>query len=479
MTFQSYAYILVFLPAVLIGYYCTVSKHPAISKVILILSSFIFYAWANPALAVFLAVYGVLNYLLSRMQKPGNQSLMRIAVTCNILILGYYKYTGFFLETWNSIFHTQHTFTTLIAPIGLSFLTFRMISFQVDTCRNTIRNESFLNFALYLSFFPVLVQGPIIYFNELIDQFENRPSAPDWNQIAGGVSRFVLGLAKKILIADALGRIVSWGFSSIHDAGTIDLAVTAFCYTLQLYFDFSGYSDMAIGTANMFQIALPENFDSPYKALSIGEFWRRWHITLSRFLKDYIYFPLGGSRNGTLVTYRNTMIIFLISGLWHGANWTFILWGFLHGILVCMERACNPVLKKIPSLLRWILIFTTVNVLWVLFRADSVSQFILFVSQFFRFETLSLSSGPVLALSSIYSDFLQLLVWDGPGSFQLYHIIQFLILVGGSFLICVLFKNNGQRKYRHSAASAVLCSLLFLLCLLSMSEITEFLYQRF
>ena len=466
MTFQSYSYVLLFLPLVLAGYYLTASKHPVCSKVILILASFIFYAWMNHALAVFLLVYGLLNYMLFRLQKPENKTALWIAVGFNVLILGYYKYTGFFLETWNALFKTQYHVIALIAPLGLSFLTFRMISVQADAYRGSIRNASLLNFALYLSFFPVLVQGPIIYYNELIDQFETPRAETDWDMIASGVCRFVLGLAKKLLIADELGKIVAWGFSALPDIGTVDLAVTALCYTLQLYFDFSGYTDMAIGTSKMFQITLPENFDSPYKAISIGDFWRRWHITLSRFLKDYVYFPLGGSRKSTFDTYRNTMIIFLISGLWHGANWTFILWGFLHGILVCLERAFNPILKKIPSVIRWFVTFTLINVLWVLFRSESITQFIQFVTQFFRFEDMFLSGGPLLALSSIYTDFLQLLVWDGPNSFQLYHNIQLVLLIGGSFLLCILCKNNGQRKYHLSAFTFI--NRLMTFCILAL-----------
>ena len=478
MSFHSYVYILAFLPVTALLYWLVQAHDRTAAKGILILASFVFYAWANPVLALFLAGYAVLNYLLVHL-VTNRPKLLWIAVILDVFILGYYKYTGFLLDTWNVLFQSQKTFTALLAPLGLSFLTFRMISALADAAKQKLHDVSFINFLLYASFFPVLIQGPIVYYNEILDQFDSSALRPDAAQFAGGMRRIICGLAKKLLLADMLGKIVAWGFSSIAEAGTTELAIVALCYTLQLYFDFSGYCDMANGSASILGITLPENFDSPYRAISIGDFWRRWHITLSRFLKDYVYFPLGGSRKGPWKTYRNTMIIFLISGIWHGAAWTFLVWGAVHGLLVCLERAFRPVLEKVPSLLRWFVTFLLVNVLWVLFRAESFAQFSQYVVQFFRLSQFSVSGGLILSLSAVEVDFLQALVWDGPGSYQLFYSLLFLVLVIGSFLFAVSGKDNAKGRVRFTPASAVVFSLLFVYCLLSMSGVTEFLYQRF
>ena len=311
---------------------------------------------------------------------------MAAAVALNLAVLGVFKYSYFAVTNLNAAFGTDFALGSIILPLGISFFTFEQISFLVDVRRGQTRPSLFVHYALFVSFFPRLVAGPIIRYNEVAPQFAApRPAHAFADDLAVGLTMFFIGLLKKAVLADGVAPYASPVFTAAEHGEAVDLLMAwggALAYTCQLYFDFSGYSDMAIGAARCFGIRFPMNFDSPYKATSIIEFWRRWHITLSRFLRDYLYFSLGGNRRGPVRRYLNLLITMLLGGLWHGANWTFIVWGVLHGIYLMINHAWLAVAARSPALTRFrnsrsgavfgvILTFLAVVVAWVFFRAPS------------------------------------------------------------------------------------------------------------
>lgn len=334
MLFNSYIFILFFFPLCIIGYfYLNALNKNNYAQIFLLGMSLWFYGYFNIRYLPIIICSILLNYgtflLLGYLQKQGARKLvLSISILFNIGILFYFKYYDFFIENINFLFHTDFTLQKLILPLGISFFSFQQLSFIIDAYRSEVPRYTFLNYAVYVTYFPQLIAGPIVTHNELIPQLvDKNRQLINWGNVAKGFYIFVLGLSKKVLIADIFGNAANWGFSNISSLDSISAFVTMLSYTIQIYFDFSGYCDMAIGIGKIMNIDLPLNFNSPYKALTIAEFWQRWHITLTRFFTRYLYIPLGGNRAGKVRTYLNTFIVFLASGLWHGANWTFIVWG--------------------------------------------------------------------------------------------------------------------------------------------------------
>ena len=299
-----------------------------------------------------------------------------LGVICNILLLGYFKYYDFFIENLNALFGTSFLLKHILLPLGISFFTFQQISFLQQIYENTLQKRySFLSYSLFVSFFPQLIAGPIVLPDEMMSQFDREENTrPDSRNLSAGLYVFSLGLAKKILLADFFAEIADKGFAALS-GNFFEAWSTALAYTMQIYFDFSGYCDMAIGIALLFNIRLPKNFDAPYRSGNISEFWRRWHITLGRFLMTGIYIPLGGSKCGKIRTCCNLLITFFISGLWHGASWLFVLWGMLHGAALVVHRIwskfCGCSMPVIPAR---ILTFLFVLITWVPFRAETLLQ---------------------------------------------------------------------------------------------------------
>ena len=354
MLFNSYIFILVFLPLVLLLYFvCNRLNNFTAGKTVLIAASFVFAAYTGIMNAVVLAVSIAADYFINLFIKKSagkkKKVLLISGIIFNILLLGFFKYSGKIVDIANSLIGTGIRFSILL-PIGISFYTFQQIAFLVDNFRGEINGFGFLDYCLFSSFFPKLVQGPIPYHNELFGQF-NDPLKKhfDFDNFSKGIYIFAIGLAKKVLVADVFGKIVDYGYGSIRSLNSFEALLTVLAYTLQLYFDFSGYCDMAQGVGNMLNIELPENFNSPYKAKNISDFWKRWHITLTRFLTKYIYIPLGGNRKGTIRTYINIIIVFLVSGIWHGAGITFIIWGLMHGIASAIYRVIKKPYDKLPG----------------------------------------------------------------------------------------------------------------------------------
>ena len=342
MQFNSYEFILYFLPITLLFYFIGNKINPVIGKLIIVFASIVFYAMGRTNMLIYLGISILINYgsaLVIRQFKIKNKILMALPIIVNVGLLLYFKYLNFAITNINTFFGKEFELQEIILPLGISFYTFQQIAYIVATERGELENNNIIDYLAYILYFPKLVMGPIIDPVDYISQLnqEGRKKANITN-ITIGIKIFSLGLIKKVLLADTFAKAVSWTYSNIDATTAMDCILMILFYTFEIYFDFSGYSDMAVGVSSMFNIDLPMNFDSPYKAISIRDFWKRWHISLTKFLTKYIYIPLGGSRKGIIFTYVNTFIVFLVSGLWHGANWTFILWGLLHGIFSCFDR---------------------------------------------------------------------------------------------------------------------------------------------
>ena len=347
------------------------------AKGFLVFASLFFYSWWNIAylpiiLSSMLFNYVVGNSLNNKFKKVqlNKKLLLTFGVIANVGLLGYFKYADFFIENINFVMDPSVPLLHLALPLAISFFTFQQIAYLVDSYRGETHEYDFLNYALFVTFFPQLIAGPIVHHKEMMPQFASRWNlVKNYRHIAMGLFIFAIGLFKKVVIADTFAKWANYGFDQTEVLHFVEAWITSLSYTFQLYFDFSGYTDMAIGTALLFNIKLPINFNSPYKATSIQDFWRRWHITLSRFLKDYVYIPLGGNRKGHFRTYNNLMATFIIGGIWHGAGWTFVFWGFLHGVALVIQRIWNQLGFKMSSVLAWFVTFNFVNVAWVFFRA--------------------------------------------------------------------------------------------------------------
>ena len=373
MLFSSQFFILLFLPLVVTAYYAVAGRR-SLRLAVLLASSLVFYAWWDVRFLPLLVATILVNWLVARAFARFERGAIVIGgVAFNLALLGFFKYTNFFAESVLSFAGIEFQAFNIILPLGISFFTFQQISYLIDLKRGEAPVYGLLEYACFVSFFPQLIAGPIVRHNELIPQFAARPLGDGGvERIARGLVLFILGLVKKVFFADELAPIADAGFSMVA-AGTalgFDGAwQAALAYSLQLYFDFSSYSDMALGLAAIFAFDLPLNFDNPYRAKSIREFWRRWHMSLSRFLRDYVYIPLGGSRQGAARMLAVAVFTMLLCGLWHGAGWTFIAWGGLHGLAVCCNRLWMAKPWRMPALAGWAITMFFVVIGWVLFRA--------------------------------------------------------------------------------------------------------------
>lgn len=387
MVFSSSIFIFVFLPLLVFLYYICGKRA---KNYILLFSSLLFYAWGGIGYLKVLIISIIMNYafgILIDKAKDNSKSkklFLVIGVILNLALLFYYKYYDFFVENINIIFNTSLELKRIILPIGISFFTFQGMSYIIDIYRKDGKvNKNIFSVALYISFFPQLVAGPIVKYKAIDEQIRNRKESIDY--FSHGISRFVIGLSKKIIIADMLGSISDNIFNLANSSGidTITAWLGAICYTLQIYFDFSGYSDMAIGLGYFFGFEFPENFNYPYISKSITEFWRRWHISLSTWFKEYLYIPLGGNRRGNV--YFNLFIVFLVTGLWHGSSWNFIIWGLWHGLFMIIERFIRDKewYKKIPSFIKVFITLFIVLIGWVLFKAATFEEGLKYLSIMF------------------------------------------------------------------------------------------------
>jgi alginate O-acetyltransferase complex protein AlgI len=381
MVFSSYLFLFYFLPLALLLYYLSPARARHLTLTIL---SYFFYGWANPLFLFLLLFSTAVDYvagLVMATRRRHARTALIVSLSCNLLLLGFFKYYNFGAETIDALAARLGLGDTgldaalrVTLPLGISFYTFQSMSYTIDVYRGKATAiRSFIDFACFVSMFPQLVAGPIVRFTEVADQLRSRTHTI--TKFARGVSFVAIGLAKKVLIANPCGKIADLSFGA-GSLGIVDAWYGVTAYAFQIYFDFSGYSDMAIGLGLMLGFVFAKNFDSPYRSQSITEFWRRWHISLSTWLRDYLYVPLGGNRRGPVRTYVNLLVVMLLGGLWHGAAWTFVVWGGLHGALLALERAGGKtaLYVRLPSSVRVALTFVTVLVTWVFFRAADLTH---------------------------------------------------------------------------------------------------------
>ncbi len=383
MVFNSFSFIFIFLPLTVCGFYALAGKNMRWAAVWLLLASLFFYgSWDYRYIPILLSSV-LVNYWAGRRiiaaERLSRRGWLTVSISFNLLLLCFFKYVNFFILSINDVTGTGIPVVNIILPIGISFFTFTQISFLVDAYHEKIKNIDFIHYLLFASYFPYIVAGPILHHQEMLPQFADsskyRASAGNF---ATGIAIFTFGLAKKLLIADNLASAMTPVFAD-GNPQFFQAWLGMLAYTLQLYFDFSGYSDMAVGVSRLFGFQIPINFNSPYKATSVSDFWQRWHISLSRFLRNYLYIPLGGNRQGQLTRYRNLLLTMLLGGLWHGANWTFVIWGGLHGLYLCVQHGWQFMIgarEKSPSrvitIAKQALTLVAVMVAWCFFRAPDV-----------------------------------------------------------------------------------------------------------
>lgn len=484
MLFNSYIFILFFLPLAFAGYFLLNHfRKFRTAQIWLIVMSLWFYGYFNIRYLWIICISIVINFLLSRAMyryEKYKKNLLAAGMILNLGSIFYFKYFDFFLKNVNVLFHVNFNLRNVLLPLGISFFTFQQISFLADSYKGETENYDFVEYALFVVFFPQLVAGPIVLHEEMIPQFrDEEKKRMNGDNIAQGLYCFAVGLFKKVLLADTLGRAVTWGYETVWDMTSLEILIVSLCYTFQLYFDFSGYCDMASGIGRMFNIDLPVNFNSPYQSCSILEFWDRWHMTLTRFLRKYVYIPLGGSRKGKLRTYINVMVVFLLSGLWHGASWTFVVWGAVHGFANCLNRMFQNVWNKVHGVVRWIATFVFINCTWIIFRADSLSKAWRFIGKLFSMNTLSVRAELLDSVRLAEFDFLEMrfgIFNYLPSRIQGFHVIALLLV---SFLIVLTGKKCYEKKFVPTWGNAVYTVFLLVWSVMSLSGVSTFLYFNF
>jgi alginate O-acetyltransferase complex protein AlgI len=519
MLFNSYPFIFLFLPITLIGFYVLGRLNRMAAAGWLAAASVIFYGWWNPVYVVLLLASVLFNYALGfaivRADAAGRvqpkKRLLIFAISANLCVLAYYKYANFFLDNVNAVLGTAASLGTIVLPLGISFFTFTQIAFLADAYQGKAREYSLVHYGLFVTYFPHLIAGPVLHHGEMMPQFGRAETyRMDFDNLAAGLTIFIIGLFKKVMIADGVSVYVS----PIFDAARSGIALNfleawcgALAYTFQLYFDFSGYSDMAVGLSLMFGVRMPINFHSPYKAVNIVDFWRRWHMTLSRFLRDYLYIPLGGNRKGPARRYVNLMITMLLGGLWHGAGWTFVIWGGLHGVYLVINHAWHALRRGLGQDLSlsspWgraagcFLTFLAVAAGWVIFRADSMHS------------ALVMLRGMAGLHGFTLPDF-WLAKWGALGAWMSQHGVTFadsrgLVTTGLVYWILILLavvwlapntqqimrrtkpalnipeepETKRRLAWRPHPAYALLCATLALMAVFHLHKQSEFLYFQF
>jgi alginate O-acetyltransferase complex protein AlgI len=471
MVFSNNFFLLVFLPFFFASYYVSPKK---LKNSIALIASLFFYAWGAPTFIFILLFSLLIDFYLVELIHTSNSKrkkyLLTFTVIINIIMLGYFKYANFFVAEFNSMFSFfnvkfNFNWNKVALPIGISFITFHKLTYAIDTYRGKHEPlKSFSNYLLYILMFPHQIAGPIVRYSEIADQIENRDNGYHIDNYFFGAYRFVIGLSKKVLIANTLGEVATKVFDlPINEISSSTAWIGILAYTFQIYFDFSGYSDMAIGLAKMMGFTFPENFNMPYISQNITEFWRRWHITLGRFMKDYLYIPLGGNKVSKVRNLINLWVVFLVSGLWHGASWTFVIWGAYHGLLLILDRVfLIKILSYLFKPLQTLFTFILVIIGWVFFKANTVSFSLQYLRKmFFPFK----NNIPVFETSTKF--------WS----------ILFL-----AFVICTLpmFKKYNTILQFHATWPSILLKgiiliLLFVLCVIGInsSGFNPFIYYRF
>ncbi len=511
MLFNSHVFIFAFLPIVLFGFYRIGLYSHYLAALWLAVASLFFYGWWDSRFLGLLLASIAFNYAagygMARKIGQANKLILVLAIVINLSLLAYFKYANFFIESLNTLSATTLPVGEFFLPLGISFFTFTQIAFLVDTYQGKVKEFNFVHYTLFVTYFPHLIAGPVLHHKEMMPQFA-KPNTYcfSYDNVMVGLIIFFIGLFKKVVLADSLAVYVHPVFTATAPLTGFDAWGGALCYTLQLYFDFSGYSDMAIGLSRLFGITLPLNFHSPYKAVNMIEFWRRWHMTLSRFLRDYLYIPLGGNRHGKAQRYINLMLTMLLGGLWHGAGWTFVLWGGLHGFYLVINHGWHSLRRRLGQnpeaalsrplhILATLLTFLAVVVAWVVFRAENINTAMAILKAMAGFNGFMLPAN-------------WLVKWGGFGQFLATLGVDFSMskpLIKGSALVWIAsglliawFAPNTQQimanykpalivpdddstcwLWQPSWAWLVTSVIVAVFSLLSISKLSEFIYFQF
>lgn len=466
MLFNSYVFILLFLPLVLAAWWL-LAPWSQVRLGFLVASSYVFYGWWHWEFTLLLLASTLVDYYVGigidrSRTKSTKRWLLGLSLVSNLGMLAYFKYCGFFAESMNQLldalrFGTMMNVPDIILPVGISFYTFQTLTYSIDLYRGDVKPaRSFLHFAAYVSMFPQLIAGPIVRYSDVENQMQELGKWPDWNQQCQGLWFFVVGMSQKILIADSVARVATPLLATPETLQFITGWAALLAYTMQLYFDFAGYSNMAIGLGMMLGFSFPQNFDSPYQATSIQNFWRRWHMTLSSFLRDYLYIPLGGNRFGKFISYRNLIVVMFLGGFWHGAGWTFILWGLLHGCLLVLNGLYRDHIGiAVPKPIAIAFTFLCVMLGWVLFRSTDVNMAMIWYRA-------------ILGWNGIERDL----------SVDTLATLGFATTVLAS-LFCWFAPNTWNYRPKLSLGTAIVLSLVFVFCVMRFDAESPFLYFQF
>lgn len=451
MLFNSYIFLLLFFPLVLVGWWSLASL-PRTRLFALVAASYVFYGWKDWEFTFLLLISTVVDYFLgAQMAEEKSQLRLRLllgmSLATNLGLLGYFKYRGMFAESINAVLDALQTGSfvdvpTVFLPIGISFYTFQTLSYSLDIYRREVKPaKSILHFAAYVSMFPQLIAGPIVRYRDIELQLDELEPQIPWEKIANGAWFFILGLAQKLLVADIIASSINPILEHPDKLDFLSGNFALFGYTAQLYFDFSGYSNMAVGIGLMLGFQFPQNFDSPYKARDIQDFWRRWHMTLSTFLRDYLYIPLGGNRVGKLLSLRNLVIVMFLGGLWHGAAWTFVMWGLYHGMLLAgyaMVRSLQ--LPRFPRAVAIAITFLFVAYGWLLFRSNDLQMIQSWTQAILGLSTISTPAIDITAKASVFLATVLLACWLLPNVWEMKKPLSYGHACLGAILLwfCVL-----------------------------------------
>lgn len=493
MLFNSYVFVFLFFPIVLLGYFgLNHFKRYEAAKIFLTVASLYFYGYFNWTYLLIIVCSIILNYLFSNimLSKKTNviykKLIFALALCLNLGSLAVFKYFDFFVENINAVFDVSLPMLNLMLPLGISFFTFQQLSYVIDSYKSEVPKYCFFDYALFVTYFPQLIAGPIVTHDEMVPQFADL-SKKEFNvdNFVCGLYGFALGLGKKVIIADTFGLVVDSAFTDVSGLGTTNALFVMLAYTFQIYFDFSGYSDMATGIGKMMNIDITQNFNSPYKAIGIVDFWKRWHITLTRFFTRYIYIPLGGNRKGIARTSLNIFIVFCVSGLWHGANWTFVIWGILHGVASVMTRIIDNRTglfsknnSKLVKIVLWTITFIFLNLTWVIFRADSVTQAFEFYKELFSFNFIELDRSFLKLMQMVG---VQLLSEFIPVAGDYIKDYSWVWLFALAFILSVSAKNAFVRirEYRIKWYHPIITAGILFWCIMSFGGESSFLYWNF
>lgn len=531
MLFNSYIFLFAFLPIVLTVFLIIRNRLEVYWAVgFLAFASLFFFGWWRPDYLIILLGSIAVNYgfgralLSGRHSERAAKSILAVGVVLNLTLLGYYKYAGFFVQNANDFFGAGWSIPSILLPIGISFFTFQQIAFLVDAKRGAVSKFSPIDYIFFVSFFPQLIAGPIVHHAEIMPQVRKITGRDVYADISIGLSIFVVGLFKKVVVADTFAVYADAGYGVLDAGQPLGFAsawATALSYCLQIYFDFSAYSDMAIGLARMFGITLPVNFFSPYKSQNIIEFWRRWHMTLSRFLRDYLYIPLGGNRHGNVVRSVNVAVVMLLGGFWHGASWTFVIWGGVHGFLLALNHTWNALpisnanflQSRVARMMAVGLTFFAVTVAWVPFRSVSFDQMTTMLSILFGVEhgldavLVSLKQAMQAQLVALFSDgsyftwFKARELWPAvlPPEYLATSVFPLGLMLVGGLAAVFLVPNTSEIFARYSPALglenlpmresaavrvlngwvALIIAGMFVISVLRLSRVSPFLYFQF